>query len=194
MNGLARSLLWTALGVILGLLLFASRSPVHAYPEYTNRTGQQCTTCHVSPAGGGPRTLRGLLWAAAGKPDVVPSLPGGAAKPDGELDGATLFNQFECSRCHGTVGEGGVAAALNQTPWTEEELTDIIRNGRDAMKGYPPETISDAELNALIPYVQAIGRGEVEATVVLYKRPLPPPVLRCAAVPADSTRTDCGGN
>ncbi|MBW7884603.1 MAG: cytochrome c [Caldilineaceae bacterium] len=138
--------------------------------------------------------MRGLLWTAEGKPDVVPPLPGGEAEAGAELDGATLYNQFECSRCHGIVGEGGVAAALNQTEWPEDELIDIIRNGRDAMNGYPPETLLDEELQALIPYVQAIGRGEVESTIVLYKRQLPPPRLSCSDAAQPATRTDCGGN
>ena len=110
----------------------------------------------------------------------MPPLPGSAAKTGAApLDGPTLFNQFECSRCHGTVGEGGVGPALNQTEWTPEQLTDIIRNGKDSMKGYPAATMTDEEMNALIPYVQAIGRGEVQSAVILYKRQLPPPQLGC---------------
>ena len=146
-----------------------TRNPVacHAYPEYADRTGEQCTACHVSPAGGGPRTLRGLLWSAEGKPDTVPALPGSKAETGAAaLDGPTLYNQFECARCHGTVGEGGVGPALNQTEWTTEQLTDVIRNGKDAMKGYSSAAMTDDEMNALIPYVQAIGRGEVQSTVV----------------------------
>jgi hypothetical protein len=49
-------------------------------PEYAARTGQACAVCHVNPAGGGPRTVRGLLWVAQGKPDQVPPLPGSAAE------------------------------------------------------------------------------------------------------------------
>ncbi|MDP2776323.1 MAG: hypothetical protein Q8O48_01665, partial [Anaerolineales bacterium] len=33
--------------------------PVHALPEYAERTDESCATCHVNPGGGGPRTLRG---------------------------------------------------------------------------------------------------------------------------------------
>ena len=56
-----QSIIWIALGVLLGFSLFAIWPEVHAYPEYTDRTGDQCTACHVNPAGGGPRTLRGLI-------------------------------------------------------------------------------------------------------------------------------------
>lgn len=176
-----QSLAWIALGGLLGILLFWSAVPAHAYPEYTDRTGQQCTACHVNPAGGGPRTLRGLLWIAEGRPDEIPLLPGGDQADVAALDGPTRYNQFECNRCHGSVGEGGIAAPLNQTEWTSEELTEILRNGIGAMNGYPPEVMSDEEMATLIPYVQAIGRGEVEASVVLNQRPLPAPPLDCGA-------------
>ncbi len=195
MSKALQTLWWVGLGVILGLAVFAAVPTAHAYPEYTNRTGQQCTACHVSPAGGGPRTLRGLLWIAAGRPDEVPPLPGGDDGADEVADGPTLFDRFECSRCHGAVGEGGVAAALNAQPWTEAELAQIIRNGIDAMNGYPPAVISDDDLAILIPYVQAMGRGEVQSTVVLYKRPLPPLRLDCALESLSSaTSLGCNGN
>ncbi len=190
------SAIWVGVGVLLGVVLFVAWKPVHAYPEYTDRTGQQCTACHVNPAGGGPRTLRGLLWIAEGRPDSVPPLPGSEKATDGEeLDGATLFTQFECSRCHGVVGEGDVGAALDSTDWPTEKLTDIIRNGFESMKGYSPAVLSDEEMNALIPYIQAIGRGEVKSSIVLQKRLLPPARFPCAAEAETSpVRTDCGGN
>lgn len=60
--------------IILGIGSLSDSNPVHALPEYSTHTGQACGTCHVNPGGGGPRTLRGLLWAAQGRPDVVPML------------------------------------------------------------------------------------------------------------------------
>jgi cytochrome c5 len=190
----AYSLAWIALGALLGTMLLWAALPAHAYPEYTDRTGEQCTACHVSPAGGGPRTLRGLLWIADGRPAEVPPLPGGGDTA-GVLDGPTLFNRFECNRCHGAVGEGGVAAPLNATEWDEAQLTDIIRNGISSMNGYPPETMSDEELAVLIPYIQAIGRGEVQASEVLYQRPLPPARLGCDEdTTAAAVVRGCGGN
>jgi hypothetical protein len=35
-----------------------------ARPEYAAATGQPCATCHVSPAGGGPRTPSGQAFMA----------------------------------------------------------------------------------------------------------------------------------
>src|SRR5512143_3307118 len=45
-----------------------------ALPEYAAQTGEPCSTCHVSPSGGGPRGPRGLAWVASGKTSTVPDL------------------------------------------------------------------------------------------------------------------------
>lgn len=191
-----RSIAWIGLGVLIGMLVFVAWPPAHALPEYGTRTGQQCATCHVNPAGGGPRTLRGLLWLAEGRPDQVPPLPGSEAEAgEATLDGATLFEKFECSRCHGPVGTGDIGPALNQAALPATELADIIRNGTGIMNGYRPDVMSGEEMDALIPYVQAIGRGEIQASIILEKRLLPPAQLTCGAGLSDlPMRTDCGGN
>ena len=77
--------------------------PGHALPEYALRTGESCATCHVSPGGGGPRTLRGLLWAARGKPDKVPDLPNLLLAP-GVSNGDELY-EIGCSACHGKTAK-----------------------------------------------------------------------------------------
>lgn len=192
----SRSVGWIGLGVAAGMLVFITWPSAHALPEYATRTGQQCATCHVNPAGGGPRTLRGLLWLAQDRPDQVPSLPGSEeAESEAALDGATLFERFECSRCHGPTGEGDIGPALNQAELPIAELADTIRNGTGIMKGYPPDVMSDEEMDALIPYLQAIGRGEIQASVILEKRLLPPAQLTCRTDSSGlAARTDCGGN
>jgi len=48
--------------------------PTRALPEYSTQTGEPCASCHLSPSGGGPRTLRGQAWVAAEKPGVVPDV------------------------------------------------------------------------------------------------------------------------
>ena len=45
-----------------------------ALPEYAAQTGEPCSSCHVSPSGGGPRGPRGQAWVAGGKPGQVPDL------------------------------------------------------------------------------------------------------------------------
>ena len=62
-------LLWTTL-----LLWVPPSSTTQALPEYAAQTGEPCSTCHVSPSGGGPRTPRGQAWVASGKAGNVPDL------------------------------------------------------------------------------------------------------------------------
>jgi hypothetical protein len=65
-----RRLLLLLLGLVLLVVL---ATPARAMPEYATRVGEPCGTCHISPAGGGLRNLRGQAWVASGKPDAVPS-------------------------------------------------------------------------------------------------------------------------
>ena len=56
------------------LLCMPPSSTSQALPEYAAQTGEPCSTCHLSPSGGGPRSPRGLAWVASGKPGTVPGL------------------------------------------------------------------------------------------------------------------------
>ncbi len=186
---------WIALGALVGLVVFAARPPAQALPEYATRTGQPCATCHVNPAGGGPRTLRGSLWVAQGKPDEVPPLPGGEEQPATGLDGRALFDKFACAGCHGANGEGGVGPAINRGELPADEIAQVVRKGRGAMMAYSSDVMSDEELEAIIGYMQALGQGEGEAGLVLERRQLPPAGLGCrAAWLTPVQRGDCGGN
>jgi len=52
-------------GILLIVLLFAASA--QAYPEYAVRyNNNSCTACHLSPVGGGPRTVDGKLFGAHG--------------------------------------------------------------------------------------------------------------------------------
>ena len=192
-----RPIAWISLGVFVGMLAFATRLQVHALPEYGTRTGQPCTSCHVNPSGGGPRTLQGLLWVAEGRPDKLPALPGAEQKPSPDApEGKALYQKFGCAACHGPNGEGGAGPALNREELPADELAGVIRNGKGTMLGYRSDMISDAELAALVRHVQAIGRGEIEAGSGLERQLLPPPQLACATGQADpvADTIGCGGN
>jgi hypothetical protein len=56
------------------LLALATPEPVQALPEYAAQTGEPCSSCHISPSGGGPRGLRGQAWVASSKPGTIPDL------------------------------------------------------------------------------------------------------------------------
>ena len=56
------------------LLALGTTSTAQALPEYAAQTGEPCSSCHVSPSGGGPRGPRGQAWVASDKPGAVPDL------------------------------------------------------------------------------------------------------------------------
>ena len=90
----------------------------------------------------------------------------GAKMKGGELFGST------CSRCHGADGAGGVAsyeggpAPRNfrdhafQTERTDEQLKQVIRNGKGS--GMPPfgTMFDDAQLTGLVLHIRSLDSGK----------------------------------
>jgi cytochrome c5 len=190
--------LWIGVGVLVGTLVFATRPIAHALPEYTARTGEACTTCHVNPAGGGPRTERSALWIAEGRPDQVPALPESQeASSSPALDDQALYNQFSCAACHGPSGEGASGPAIDEGAWPAELLAEIIRDGQGTMPGYDQSVLSDDELSAIVRYTQAIGDAEAPTKLEPEPGPRGPAPAMCGgerAAEAASTGSGCGGN
>lgn len=190
---LIRVLQWTALAAIAGIVLFATggmfgETPAHAFPEYADRTSESCSTCHVNPGGGGPRTLRGLLWVAQGRPEQVPGL-GNILIAAGVTDGVELYD-IACSACHGKSGEGLFGTALTGTGLTENQIRSTILRGRER-SGMPAfeSQLTDEQIASLVAYVVGIASGEIEPAPLSY--PLPPPQFECAD---NNTVEGCGGN
>ncbi|RME73719.1 MAG: cytochrome c [Chloroflexi bacterium] len=183
-----------AIGLAAGLVFVLVRyswtppAPAHALPEFAARTGEPCATCHVSPGGGGPRTLRGMLWAARGRPDQVPQLPGVLIAP-GVTDGPELFD-IACSACHGAKGEGLFGTALAGTALREGKIRSAIERGRER-SGMPAFAgqFTEAQLDALVSYVAGLANGTTAPPPDTY--PLEPGIPSCSANPALVT---CGGN
>lgn len=177
--------------IVISIFLFFTAwgsIPGHALPEYATRTGEPCATCHVSPGGGGPRTLSGLLWAAKGKPDKVPALPNILMAP-GVSDGAELF-EIACSTCHGKNGEGlfGLALANSGLPDNKIRATILsgrIRSGMPSFKG----KFTNDQLDALTTYVAGLASGAVTPSPDTF--PLTPGYLTCSS---SSPNSSCGGN
>lgn len=113
--------------IILGIGSLSDSNPVHALPEYSTHTGQACGTCHVNPGGGGPRTLRGLLWAAQGRPDVVPMLENVLIAP-GVEDGLELYD-IACAGCHGFQAEGLFGIGLADTGIPKAAIRTFVWDG-----------------------------------------------------------------
>ncbi len=177
--------------IVIGIFLFFTvwgSTPGHALPEYAQRTGEPCATCHVSPGGGGPRTLQGLLWAAKGKPDKVPELPNVLVAP-GVNDGSELF-EIACSACHGKQGEGLFGVALINSGLPDNKIRSQILNGRvrSGMPSFKGKFTND-QLDALVTYVAGLASGQ--ATPPPDEFPLQPGHLSCSS---NSDNSSCGGN
>ena len=180
----------TLAGVVVLILtsnLFGEHT-AYALPEYAERTDESCATCHVNPGGGGPRTLRGALWASKGKPDKAPALPGVLLAP-GVTDGAELY-EIACSTCHGPNGEGLIGVKLAHSSLGNDGIIRFnilkgrLRSGMPSFVG----AFTDSQLQALVSYVVALANGTVEIPA---EYPLEPPALNCTAQSSPET---CGGN
>lgn len=175
--------------VFVSMAIASWSEPVYALPEYAEHTGETCATCHVNPGGGGPRTLRGALWAAKGKPDKVPALPGVLLAP-GVTDGAELY-QIACSTCHGPNGEGLVGVKLAHSSVGNDGIIRFfilrgqLRSGMPSFDGM----FTESQLQALVSYVVAMANGTIEIPQPEY--PLQPPQLKCTEYSSPET---CGGN
>ena len=49
-----------AIAIAVIAMLVAVARPAHAYPQFQLSKDQTCSSCHISPAGGGPLTENGL--------------------------------------------------------------------------------------------------------------------------------------
>lgn len=172
---------------LVGGVMWGER-PAHALPEYAARTGEPCATCHVNPGGGGPRTLRGLLWAAQGRPDEVPQI-GDVLLAPGVMDGIELYD-IACSACHGISGEGLFGLALTGSGLRESKIRSAILRGRER-SGMPAfeGQFTEEQLDALVEYVSGIASGKIEPAPITY--PLPPGKFECVEYPGGKS---CGGN
>lgn len=181
-----------ALGVLVILaagVFSGGPTPTHALPEFAENTGESCATCHVNPGGGGPRTMRGLLWSAQGRPDAVPDLGNILLAPENVTDGLELYD-LACSTCHGASGEGLFGAALVSSGLSEGKIRTSVERGRER-SGMPAfgSQFTEEQLEALVAYVAGIASGEIQPAPLSY--PLPPAQFECAQ---NETGERCGGN
>src|SRR3970040_2132124 len=184
-------LLALAGALLLALILWVSAPVAHALPEYAMRTGEACAACHVSAGGGGPRTLRGLLWAARGRPDKVPSLPNMLIAP--RVSAGEELYDIACAGCHGLKGEGLFAIELIGTGISAPAARSFILYGIPAL-GMPEfeGQFTDAQLNTLVTYVVGLGNGLLAPP--LDKSPLQPGKLTCQPTPCAQTPSRSKGN
>jgi len=168
------------------IMLWVSSKQAHALPEYSVRTGESCAACHVNPGGGGPRTLRGLLWSARGRPDQVPELPGILIAPRVE-DGVELY-EIACGGCHGNKAEGLSAMSLINTGISEVSIRSFTLRGIPSL-GMPgfEGLFTEDQLEKLVGYVTGLSNGEISPPVDTFD--LPPALFRC---PQEADDLVCG--
>ncbi len=157
-----RSLLVIGLLIILPAIVLALAAPRSAYalPEYAKRTNEPCATCHVSPGGGGPRTMRGILWIADGRPDKVRTFAGILLAP-GVSDPQVLYDSA-CAACHGLKGEGGSGSVLSGFNFSESLVRRRIVQGATQF-GMPSfeGQFTDQQLTVLAKFVSDLSAGRI---------------------------------
>lgn len=135
----------------------------------------QCGPCHGSAGEGGigPSLLTSVMSEADRYTiiaDGFNAMPGYSLTltPD-ELQGVTDFVASfasasdageviwttQCAPCHGTAGEGAVAASIKEATTTLEDVVLITTNGVAGMPAYGP-TLSAAEIEAVSAYAQSL--------------------------------------
>jgi len=179
-------ILFLALVVFLAISQWAGVRTVHALPEYAKRTGESCGTCHVNSGGGGPRTLRGALWAIRGRPDEVPEIPGFQLAPR-VTEGLELYD-IACAGCHGSKGEGLFAIELAGTGISRPAIRSFILRGIPGtdMPAFE-DKLSAEQIEILSNFVTELSDNEIE---ILDEYPLPPAELKCMSISAHAA---CGG-
>lgn len=129
--------------------------------------------------------MRGLLWAAYGRPDEVPQLPGSLLAA-GESDGAVLYD-IACASCHGYQGEGLFAMNLVGTGVSKTAIRSFILRGiKEAGMPEFEGRFNDEQLEALLDFVSGLANEEIAP--LPEKFPLPLPQVGCSPLSAD---VDC---
>ncbi len=77
--------------------------------------------------------------------------------------GPELF-AANCAACHGTVGQGGLAAPIN-VPFGSDQLIEIIRLGIGNMPGFDGG-LDDDQIAAVAAYVQALSAQSTPTTTL----------------------------
>jgi len=106
--------------------------------------------------------LRTLRSSTAQPLPVVPTPSTDDLRPadpaaSGAARGAALYFSLGCMYCHGA---GGNAPGLLQLRATDRRAVRALREGtEEGMPAYPPELLSDADLEALLAYIRTFRSG-----------------------------------
>ena len=100
------------------------------------------------------------LVALAGEPHADPT------------EGKRLFMAYGCYECHGTTGAGGGIAGpkLAPNPLSFEGVRAKLRTVSGRMPVYTPAIVTDAEIAAIVAYLQSIPSGKPAADIPALNR------------------------
>jgi mono/diheme cytochrome c family protein len=80
----------------------------------------------------------------------------GATAAHAQDDGRAAFTSYGCYQCHGYEGQGEGAPRLAAKPYTLEAFATFVRKPPNEMPAYARSVLSDALLESIFRYVQAI--------------------------------------
>jgi mono/diheme cytochrome c family protein len=96
-----------------------------------------------------------ILVVACGTARRSEPIAGPLPVSDPQVAQGRIVFMRHCNQCH-NEGEASLGPALNNVPAPPFLVRIQIRNGLGAMPAFPPEKISDAEMDALLAYVLAL--------------------------------------
>jgi mono/diheme cytochrome c family protein len=77
---------------------------------------------------------------------------------EAQLQGRLLYDRL-CYKCH-TEGEGGLGPSLNEKPLPRFAMKFQIRHGLGTMPAFPPERLSDADMEHVVDYLVALRKNK----------------------------------
>ena len=114
------------------------------------RRSPSAQLCRPLPRLGTRRLVRGLVLLLA-------SSAAAAAWAD-DLPGKAAYARV-CATCHGDdPGDGNDGPALVPLYRTEQQVLGIVRSGTGKMHPLPESKISDADVAAIVAYLQSLSK------------------------------------
>ncbi|MDH4063976.1 MAG: c-type cytochrome [Acidobacteriota bacterium] len=111
--------------------------------------------------------MSGALSAQAPKPATVP-VPAGNAE-----NGRRLFMDNACYYCHGTVGQGGLAAVgprIALIPRSLDSFRAYVRRPTARMSAYSEAVLSDVALADIYAYLRSLPAAKPASEIPLLDR------------------------
>lgn len=98
-----------------------------------------------------------LLYGCGAERRGQPEAPAVTADNPKEVRGERLFHRW-CYQCH-PGGEAGLGPPINNLPLPHVAIRTQIREGVGAMPAFGDELLSDADVNAILAYLDEVKRS-----------------------------------